>query len=146
MTDEEAVVSYQGKTDEEKATYKLTRGDKTHSMLQPFGYYRATIPAEYYRVIGNLFAKLTAKISETFAFMELKDVPVTAGYLPDKDRVKIPATPNKIVTLVSNSSYLHQCLVVILENPVQKDILLWRLMRKRVKEISSVHCLRHSIP
>ena len=79
-------------------------------MLQPFGYYRATIPAGYYRLIGNLLAKLTAKISEPFAFMELKDVPVTARYLQDKDRVKITATPNKIVTLVSNSSYLPSLL------------------------------------
>ena len=56
--------------------------------MQPFVYYRASIPAGYYRLIGNLLAKLTAKISEAFAFMELKDVPVTARYLPDKDLVK----------------------------------------------------------
>ena len=88
MTDEEAVVSYQGKIDEEKATCKLTWGDKTQSMLQPFGYYRATIRAGYYHLICNLLAKLTANISEAYAFMEFKDVPVTARYLPDKDRAK----------------------------------------------------------
>jgi len=117
MTDEEAAVSYQGKTDQEKATLKLTRGDKTHSMLVPFGYYRATIPAGYYRLIGNLLAKLTAKISEAFAFMELKDAPVTARYLPDKDRVKITTTPNKVVELVSNSSYLPSLLGCPINKP-----------------------------
>ena len=117
MTDEEAVESYQGKTDEEKATLKLTRGDKTHSMLVPFGYYRATIPAGYYRLIGNLLARLTAKISEAFTFMELTDVPVTVRYLPEKDRVKITTSPNKAVILVSNSSYLPSLLGYPIKNP-----------------------------
>ena len=116
-TDQEAVVSYQGKTDEETASLKLTRGDKTHSMLVPFGYYRATIPAGYYRLIGNLLAKLTAKISEAFAFMELKDAPVTARFLPDKDRVKITTTPNNVVILGSNSSYLPSILGCPIRNP-----------------------------
>ena len=79
-------------------------------MIQPFGYYRATIPAGYYRMIGNLLARLTTKISEAFTFMELADVPVTARYLPEKDRVKITTTPNKVVTLVSNSAYLPSLL------------------------------------
>ena len=106
LTDEEAIEYHKSKTDEQLRLCILNRGGKRYNMITPFGYCRTTIPAGYYRQVTNLLSLITTKITEAFAFMEMKRAPVSVWYLADKDRVRINAAPNLIVTLVSDSSYL----------------------------------------